>query len=131
MAKPVTPVKSLPSTSRGTLITTSSNSATTDTIWEFALSGASVSPTKAFRILTRSNVAVVPGTNLKASNVLDASLRRIDIWLPPFTTYTVRVKQLENGVFTEWSNITTFESRGTVNSAENFTILNTGSTTIS
>lgn len=58
-----------------------------------------------------------------SENVLDGSLSFIDIWLPPFHSYTVRTRHGHSGGATSWSVRESFESRGPLNSFEKYQAL--------
>lgn len=58
-----------------------------------------------------------------SGNILDASLSFIDIWLPPFHSYTVRTRHGLNSGATAWSIRETFDSRGPLNSFEKYQAL--------
>lgn len=65
-----------------------------------------------------------------AANVVDSGVDFIDLWLPPFQSITFRVRQYIHGKWGPWSEIGSGESRGLVNSYEQYAILNAGTTTI-
>ncbi len=60
-----------------------------------------------------------------SANVLDGDINFLDIWLPPFHTYTVETRHVSavDGVFTDWTAATTFTSRGPLNSFEKYQAL--------
>jgi hypothetical protein len=99
---------SYPVGTRGTLLAISSDPSAIETQWQFTDHDG-----RDFTFTTLSGV-------VNADNVLNSSLSFIELWLPPYHRYFLRTRQLTDGSWGEWSDYLGFESRGPLNSYENF-----------
>lgn len=105
--------KTTPSGSRATRLTVDSvPEGSISTHWEIVTPFDGV-----FTVVTTVNGS-------SSGNVLGGNLSYIDLWLPPFHSYTVRVRHgLKSGDVTDWTTRRSFESRGPLNSFENYQVL--------
>lgn len=56
-------------------------------------------------------------------NVSSSDLRTLNIWLPPSHEYSLRTRHFTNGSWAAWSGLSTFASRGPLNSYEKYLAL--------
>lgn len=103
-------------TSSGTRLEIDSLAGATETKWE--ISGDST--------FTHTTTK----TSGAYGSVLSSGIDYIDIWLPPYHSYLVRVKQKVNGSWKDWGKFKSFKSRDPVNSFEKYSILNANTVTI-
>jgi len=105
--------KSNPAGSRATRLTqTIIPDGAITTHWNFVSADG-----ESFTIVTSAAASI-------SKNVLDSDLSFIDIWLPPFHTYTVRTRHGQNSApSTAWTAVAEFESRGPLNSYEKYLAL--------
>ncbi len=96
----------------------------TETQWEFTPETNSTFSGK-FSITTKAEG--VGTTN--SGNILDSDLRRLDMWIPPFQTYNVRIREKQNGTYTAWSPKYPILTRGYETSFDRYTILNRAAVT--
>ena len=106
---------SFPTTSRGTLISTTAPTGAISTQWDFI--GAGV-----FAVITDANTGAF-------GSALDSDIDFVDFWLPPFHEYSVRVRFNTGNGFGDWYPFVSVTSRPLVNSAENYNILNANTIT--
>ena len=66
-----------------------------------------------------------------SGNILDSDLSRLDMWLPPFQTYSIQIRQRKSdGSWTKWTSKYAIPSRGYENSFDRFKILSRAGQTI-
>lgn len=101
-----------PAGSRDTrIVLTTSTSGTTKTQWQFTQPDGGV-----FTMQTTSL-----GTN--SGNVSSSDLQTLNIWLPPSHDYSLRTRHFTSGSWEAWSSLSSFTSRGRLNSYEKYLAL--------
>ncbi len=106
---------SFPTTSRGTLISTTAPTGAISAQWDFTGDGV-------FTVSTDTNTGAF-------GSVLDSDIDFVDYWLPPYHEYSVRVRFDTGSGFGDWYPFFAVTSRPLVNSAENYNILNANTIT--
>jgi len=109
---------------RGTTITIDAFLDTaTRTQWDFRDTNDLDTP-----LLLTTNSSGVTGEG--GGSVLEADLKSINIWLPPFSSWRLRARQFVNGVYQAWTAWISFDAQGIQNSFDRFAQLNANTITI-